>query len=41
MGVGVFVREEINHLVEVIDDDNEDSIWIKLKKEVSNDNEDI
>ena len=40
-GIGVFVREEIDHLVQVVDNNNEDSIWIKIKKEVSKEKEDI
>ena len=40
-GLGVFVREEIDHLVQVVPNNNEDSIWIKLKKEASNEKEDI
>ena len=40
-GIDVFVREEIDHLVQVVDNNNEDSIWIKIKKEVSKEKEDI
>ena len=40
-GIGVFVREEIKDLVQVLDNDNEDSIWIKIKKEKFKGNEDI
>ena len=32
-GIAVFVREEMNHLVQVVENKNEDSIWIKIKKE--------
>ena len=40
-GVGVFVREELDHLVDVVPNDNKDSIWIRLKKELSWENKDI
>ena len=36
-GIGVFVREEVDHLVQVVDNNNDDSIWIKIKKQVSTD----
>ena len=32
-GIGVFVREEIDHLVQVVGNSNEDSIWVKINKE--------
>ena len=32
-GIAVFVRQEVEHLVQVLENSNEDSIWIKLKKE--------
>ena len=35
-GIAVFVREEVNHLVQVMENKNEDSIWIKVKKETFN-----
>ena len=31
-GIGVFVRNELSHIVHCVPNDNEDSIWIKLKK---------
>ena len=40
-GLGVFVREEIDHLVQVVPNDNDDSIWIRMKKEVVDENEDV
>ena len=40
-GLGIFVREEIDHLIQVVPNNNDDSIWIKLKKEASNEKEDI
>ena len=32
-GIAVFVREEVKDLVQVLENENEDSIWIKIKKE--------
>ena len=32
-GIAVFVKEEIIHLVQVLENKNEDSIWVKIKKE--------
>lgn len=34
-GIGVFVKKEISHLVELIPNDNEDSIWVHLKPELT------
>ena len=34
-GIAVFVREEIYHLVKVVENKNEDSIWIKISNENS------
>ena len=34
-GLALFVKHEIDYLVQLIPNDNEDSIWIKIKKEVS------
>ena len=31
-GLGVFVTKDMEHLVQVVPNKNEDSIWIKLKK---------
>ena len=30
-GIGVFVREEISHLVRVVENKNPDSIWVRIK----------
>ena len=32
-GIGLFVRDEIEHLVEVVGNGNDDSIWVKISKE--------
>ena len=40
-GLGVFIKKEIGQLVQLIPSDNQDSIWIKLKKELTNEKEDI
>ena len=40
-GIGVFVKEDSKHLVQVIPNKNQDSIWIKIKKEFCDENEDI
>ena len=40
-GIGVFVREEIQHLVSVVENCNEDSIWVKISKDVSGGKKDI
>ena len=32
-GIGLFVRDEIEHLVEVIGNENDDSIWVKISRE--------
>ena len=40
-GIGIFVREEIDDLVEVISNSNEDSIWIKISKEKFDGNSDL
>ena len=40
-GLAVFVREEVNHLVKVVDNTNPDSIWIRIKKEKFNGKHDI
>ena len=39
-GIAVFVREEIDHLVKVVENKNEDSIWIRIINENS-DGEDV
>ena len=40
-GLGVFVKTGIDHLVQVVPNKNDDSIWIKLKKSATGDSEDI
>ena len=40
-GIGVFVREDVRSLVELLDNSNEDSIWIKIKKEKCGGKDDI
>ena len=40
-GIGVFVKKEISHLVEPIPNDNEDSIWVRLKPELTKYSESI
>ena len=39
--IGVFVRNELSHIVHHVPNDNEDSIWIKLKKECIGTDKDI
>ena len=40
-GLAIFVKAEIEHLVQVIPNNNENSIWIKLGKSISGEMEDI
>ena len=40
-GIGIFVKEECKHLVKVLPNQNQDSIWIRLKKEDCNEPDDI
>ena len=40
-GLAIFVREEIDHLVQVVENSNEDSIWVKIKKEKHDGKNDI
>ena len=40
-GLGFFVKKDIDHLVQVVPNKNDDSIWIKLKKELYNEKDDI
>ena len=40
-GIGIFIKEELKHLVQVSPNKNQDSIWIKIKKKFCNENEDI
>ena len=40
-GIGIFVKEAYQHLVQVIPNDNQDSIWLKIKKEACDEPEDI
>ena len=40
-GLAVFVRNELSHLVKLVNNNNENSIWIKIKKEESGEKEDI
>ena len=40
-GMGVFVREDIAHLVQVVPNNNDDSIWIKIKTHGLNEMEKI
>ena len=40
-GIGIFVKQEYKHLVQAIPNKNQDSIWIRIKKEVCKEHEDI
>ena len=40
-GIGIFIKEEVKHLVQLLPNENQDSIWIKIKKEACNEPEDI
>ena len=40
-GLAVFAEEHIAHLVQVMPNKNEDSNWVKLKKELCGEREDI
>ena len=40
-GIGIFVKEAYQHLVQVIPNENQDSIWIKIKKDACDEPEDI
>ena len=40
-GIGIFVKEAYQHLVQVIPNDNQDSIWLRIKKEACDEPEDI
>ena len=40
-GIGIFVKEEYKHLIQVVATENQNSIWVKIKKEFCGENEDI
>lgn len=40
-GIGIFVKEEVEHLVQVVPNNSPDSIWVKIKKDPNTQNEDI
>ena len=40
-GVGIFVKEDVEHLIQLIPNENQDSIWVKIKKELCGEKEDI
>ena len=40
-GIGIFVKEDCEHLVQVLPNENQDSIWVKIKKETCGEPEDI
>ena len=40
-GIGVFVRHELSHIVQHVPNKNEDSIWIKMKKDIIGTEEDL
>ena len=40
-GIAVFVKENIKHLFNVIKIDNEDTIWVKIKKEMTGEKRDV
>ena len=40
-GIGIFVKEEYKHLIQEIPNKNQDSIWIKIKREACDELEDI
>ena len=40
-GIGVFAKENLRNLIQVIPNDNEDSIWFKIKKDLRQDKDDI
>ena len=40
-GIGLFVRQEISHIVQVVPNKNKDSIWIKIKKEFLQESHDV
>ena len=40
-GLAVFVKYEIDHMVKLVNNNNDDSIWIKIKKEETGEKEDI
>ena len=40
-GIGIFVKEEFKDLAQLVSNENQDSIWIKIRKELCNEPEDI
>ena len=40
-GIGIFVKEEFKHLIQLIPNENQDSIWVKMKKELCGEKEDM
>ena len=40
-GVAVFVKKELAHMVKYVNNNNEDSIWVKLPREVTGEQNDI
>lgn len=40
-GIAVFVKEDVKHLFHLVPSDNEDIIWVKMKKEDTGGNKDV
>ena len=39
-GIGIFIKEEYKHLIQPMVNKNNDSVWIKIKKDFCGENED-
>ena len=40
-GIGVFIKDKFKNLIQALTNSNEDSIWLKIKKDLCEENEDI
>ena len=40
-GIGIFVKEDFEHLIQLVPNENQDSIWVKIRKELCGEKEDI
>ena len=40
-GIGIFIKEDCEHLVQLLPNENQDSIWVKIKKETCDEPDDI
>ena len=40
-GIGIFIKENFKNLIQTVSNKNQDSVWIKIKKELCDEKEDI